>query len=307
MPARRVVHALLWVSQHSAVDRRARAVTARDASHRPAAGRSVSHAVQRSAGLRDRAACHRSLGAATRRDGPRSAHRATSRLLGADDLSRGQLRRQAVGQRLPQIADAQKFATGAGVTVAVIDTGVNGSPRVPALPGGDFVDKAGDGMNDCDSHGTLTASIIAGRAAPDRRLHRRGARRPAPVAAPDVGQLSAGGCAHRPERPQHHPHRRLAAQPRPRDRARGQPRRAGDQHQRGGLLQDHPPDRREEPRRRHRVRGQRQGRGHHRRGGQHRAGLRPEPAARRVDTRRIPAAGSRFRPSSRLPGTRRWC
>ena len=118
----------------------------------------------------------------------------------------------------------------------------------------------------------------------DRRIHRHGARRAAPVAAPDVGQLSAGGCAHRPERPEHDPHRRLVAQPRPRDRARGQPRRAGHQHQRGGLLQDHPADRREEPRRRHRVRGQRQGRGHHRRGGQHRAGLRPEPAARRVDT-----------------------
>ena len=34
--------------------------------------------------------------------------------------------------RLPE---AQKFATGAGITVAVIDTGVNGSPRVPAEPG----------------------------------------------------------------------------------------------------------------------------------------------------------------------------
>lgn len=65
-----------------------------------------------------------------------------------------------------QLAEAQKFATGAGVTVAVIDTGVNGSPRVPAEPGGDFVDQAGNGMSDCDSHGTLTASIIAGRAAP---------------------------------------------------------------------------------------------------------------------------------------------
>jgi membrane-anchored mycosin MYCP len=49
-----------------------------------------------------------------------------------------------------RIADAQKFATGAGVTVAVIDTGVNGSPRVPAEPGGDFVDRAGNGMSDCD-------------------------------------------------------------------------------------------------------------------------------------------------------------
>jgi membrane-anchored mycosin MYCP len=65
-----------------------------------------------------------------------------------------------------RLSEAQKFATGAGVTVAVIDTGVIGSPRVPAEPGGDFVDQAGNGMSDCDSHGTLTASIIAGRPAP---------------------------------------------------------------------------------------------------------------------------------------------
>jgi membrane-anchored mycosin MYCP len=65
-----------------------------------------------------------------------------------------------------RLADAQKFATGAGVTVAVIDTGVNGSPRVPAEPGGDFVDQAGNGMSDCDAHGTLTAAVIAGRPAP---------------------------------------------------------------------------------------------------------------------------------------------
>lgn len=64
---------------------------------------------------------------------------------------------------LPQ---AQKFATGAGITVAVIDTGVNGSPRVPAEPGGDFVDQTGNGMSDCDAHGTLTAAVIAGRPAP---------------------------------------------------------------------------------------------------------------------------------------------
>lgn len=65
-----------------------------------------------------------------------------------------------------RVAEAQQFATGAGVTVAVIDTGVEGSARVPAEPGGDFVDQAGNGMSDCDAHGTLTASIIAGRAAP---------------------------------------------------------------------------------------------------------------------------------------------
>jgi len=65
-----------------------------------------------------------------------------------------------------RLSEAQKFATGAGVTVAVIDTGVTGSPRVRAEPGGDFVANTGDGMSDCDAHGTLTASIIAGRPAP---------------------------------------------------------------------------------------------------------------------------------------------
>lgn len=64
------------------------------------------------------------------------------------------------------VNDAHKFATGAGVTVAVIDTGVQASPRVPAEPGGDFVDQAGNGLSDCDSHGTLTASIIGGRPSP---------------------------------------------------------------------------------------------------------------------------------------------
>ncbi|HYB81688.1 MAG TPA: type VII secretion-associated serine protease mycosin [Mycobacterium sp.] len=77
------------------------------------------------------------------------------------------------------IREAQKFATGAGVTVALIDTGVDASPRVPAEPGGDFVVRNGNGLSDCDAHGTLTASIIAGRpaltdgfvgVAPDARL-----------------------------------------------------------------------------------------------------------------------------------------
>lgn len=65
------------------------------------------------------------------------------------------------------VSEAQKFATGAGVTVAVIDTGVDASPRVPAEPGGDFVAQGGDGLSDCDAHGTLVASIIAGRPSPD--------------------------------------------------------------------------------------------------------------------------------------------
>jgi membrane-anchored mycosin MYCP len=77
------------------------------------------------------------------------------------------------------VGASHRFATGAGVTVALIDTGVDPSPRVPAEPGGDFVVPDGNGLTDCDAHGTLIASIIAGRpaltdgfvgVAPDARL-----------------------------------------------------------------------------------------------------------------------------------------
>lgn len=64
------------------------------------------------------------------------------------------------------VGAAHKFATGAGITVALIDTGVDASPRVPAEPGGDFVMPDGNGLADCDAHGTLIASIIAGRPSP---------------------------------------------------------------------------------------------------------------------------------------------
>ncbi|WP_273735434.1 type VII secretion-associated serine protease mycosin [Mycolicibacterium septicum] len=58
---------------------------------------------------------------------------------------------------LPQ---AWQFGRGAGVTVAVIDTGVSPHPRLPNLiGGGDYVGQ-GDGLDDCDAHGTFVASII---------------------------------------------------------------------------------------------------------------------------------------------------
>jgi membrane-anchored mycosin MYCP len=63
--------------------------------------------------------------------------------------------------------DAWQYSRGAGQKVAVIDTGVNRHPRLPALePGGDYV-SAGDGLQDCDAHGTLVAGIIAGAPSPD--------------------------------------------------------------------------------------------------------------------------------------------
>jgi membrane-anchored mycosin MYCP len=76
--------------------------------------------------------------------------------------------------------EAWRFGSGAGVKVAVIDTGVSPHPRLPHLtPGGDYVMGGGDGLSDCDAHGTIVASMIgaatanavpAGAPAPPIRL-----------------------------------------------------------------------------------------------------------------------------------------
>ncbi|BAV41358.1 type VII secretion system ESX-5 serine protease mycosin MycP5 [Mycobacterium ulcerans] len=58
------------------------------------------------------------------------------------------------------INEAWQFGRGAGVKVAVIDTGMTPHPRFPHLiPGGDYV-MGGDGLQDCDAHGTIVASMI---------------------------------------------------------------------------------------------------------------------------------------------------
>lgn len=61
---------------------------------------------------------------------------------------------------------AWQYSRGAGQKVAVIDTGVNPHPRLPALEaGGDYVGHT-DGLQDCDAHGTLVAGIIGGSPSP---------------------------------------------------------------------------------------------------------------------------------------------
>jgi membrane-anchored mycosin MYCP len=58
------------------------------------------------------------------------------------------------------LSEAWQFGRGAGQKVAVIDTGVNPHPRFPHLiPGGDYI-MSGDGLSDCDAHGTIVASMI---------------------------------------------------------------------------------------------------------------------------------------------------
>jgi len=58
------------------------------------------------------------------------------------------------------LPEAWQFGRGEGIKVAVIDTGVTPHPRLPHLiPGGDYI-LGGDGLSDCDAHGTIVASMI---------------------------------------------------------------------------------------------------------------------------------------------------
>lgn len=121
-------------------------------------GAGVAHRVAR---IGHHATADRSGRVAARRDGPGSAYRTARFVRVAHHAAGVRVHDPPWSNTYLGVADAHKFATGAGVTVAVIDTGVDASPRVPAEPGGDFVDQAGNGLSDCDAHGTLTASIIA--------------------------------------------------------------------------------------------------------------------------------------------------
>src|ERR1700760_3657083 len=80
------------------------------------------------------------------------------------------------------LSEAWRFGRGAGVKVAVIDTGVTPHPRLPHLiPGGDYVMGGGDGLSDCDAHGTLVASMIAASPGTGELPGGSGPRRPPPV------------------------------------------------------------------------------------------------------------------------------
>lgn len=65
----------------------------------------------------------------------------------------------APGFTMLNISKAWQYSTGNGVPVAVIDTGINPSPRLRVVPGGDYI-MGGDGLMDCDAHGTIVASVI---------------------------------------------------------------------------------------------------------------------------------------------------
>lgn len=89
----------------------------------------------------------------------------------------------APGFTMLNISKAWQYSTGNGVPVAIIDTGINPGPRLRVVAGGDYI-MGGDGLMDCDAHGTIVASVIG--AAP------QGSPMPAPMPATPAFAPPAG-------------------------------------------------------------------------------------------------------------------
>ncbi|HEX5541730.1 MAG TPA: type VII secretion-associated serine protease mycosin [Micromonospora sp.] len=104
-------------------------------------------------------------GAATGGPAGAAAGAAVSARLPGSPLGIGTIRADQWQLRELNAPAAWKFSTGRGVTVAVIDSGVDSShPDLAGqvLPGADLVQQSGDGRIDPVGHGTTVAGLIAG-------------------------------------------------------------------------------------------------------------------------------------------------
>ncbi len=68
-----------------------------------------------------------------------------------------------VAERALRFRDAWEVSDGAGVTIAIIDTGVADHPRLGGVIDGGDVTGTADAFHDCDAHGTFVAGLAAGR------------------------------------------------------------------------------------------------------------------------------------------------
>src|SRR4051794_4927551 len=86
------------------------------------------------------------------------------------------------------LAEAWQFGRGAGVKVAIIDTGVNPHPRRPTLVGGGDCGRGGEGLPDGAPPAPWVAPLIAAQPADGRPPlpAPRQPRRPAPVPTPEA-------------------------------------------------------------------------------------------------------------------------
>ncbi|MFV8176766.1 S8 family serine peptidase [Mycolicibacterium peregrinum] len=122
--------------------------------------------------------------------GPEQPMRQTAKCAEPVTIAEPDVKLPPPGFAMLNVESAWQFSTGAGITVGVIDTGVTPNPRLPRLyAGGDYVTgQAGNGgLEDCEGHGTIVASIIgAAPSDPGRKPARRpeNAAPPAPAPAP---------------------------------------------------------------------------------------------------------------------------
>ncbi|MEC3920220.1 type VII secretion-associated serine protease mycosin [Nocardia sp. CDC160] len=99
--------------------------------------------------------------------GPELSTKQNRGCLGAGVLHDSDLSQPPPPELALDLRHARALSNGAGVTVAVIDTGVTPNLRLPNLiGGGDYVVPGGDGLSDCDAHGTLIAGIIGAASDP---------------------------------------------------------------------------------------------------------------------------------------------
>ncbi|MGK8520042.1 type VII secretion-associated serine protease mycosin [Nocardia asteroides] len=99
--------------------------------------------------------------------GPEQPMKQDKGCLAAGVLPDSDLTRTPPAELALDLRRARALSRGAGVTVAVIDTGVQPHPRLPNLiGGGDYLAAGGDGLSDCDAHGTLVAGIIGAASDP---------------------------------------------------------------------------------------------------------------------------------------------
>ncbi|MEV5652504.1 type VII secretion-associated serine protease mycosin [Nocardia sp. NPDC052254] len=98
--------------------------------------------------------------------GPEAPTKQDKGCLAAGVLPNSDVKQTPPPEQALELDRARALSRGAGVTVAIIDTGVGPGARLPNLTGGgDYVAAGGDGLSDCDAHGSLVAGIIG--AAPD--------------------------------------------------------------------------------------------------------------------------------------------
>ncbi len=97
---------------------------------------------------------------------PDVAYTRTNKACVESDTKSELIKQKPWGQVQLNLDQAHRFATGNGIKIAIIDTGVD--PRNPrfgnrVIPSGEYVDNSGgkNGNDDCDGHGTEVAGVAA--------------------------------------------------------------------------------------------------------------------------------------------------